>query len=214
LYRLQGRGDPIARGAQKLLPVLERVGLRGSWARLCDRLRFYWYLRGATDALPSLPAFDAFAREVVPQAQDVQEIVLDLRDGIAAAEAVIDSRRPESVGLRYGRHILGILPAAEGSEPWRGAHLRPFILRYLGPALLRALALDGRIIDASAADLQRLAKAIVRAGGFYTTGRLQPMWREQYLQWERLDAQLAKTLPIAGTAKPVHTAAREISERV
>jgi GT2 family glycosyltransferase len=214
LYRLHGRADPIARSLQKLLPVLERAGLRGPWARLCDKLRFYWYLRGATEALPSAGVFKAFACEVVPQAQDVQEIVLDLREGIAAAEAVIDGRRPESVGLRYGRHILGIMPAAEGSEPWRGAHLRPFIVRYLGPALLRALALDGRIVNAPAAELQRLAKAIVRAGGFYTNGRLQPMWREQYAQWERLDAQLGEISPVASLEKPVQVAPMKAPEGV
>lgn len=203
LYILRGRGDAIARSLQHLLPVLERVGFRGPWSGLYQKLRFYWYMRGVTDALKTRAELISYALEVFPPAQHVQEIVLDLREGIEAAEACLDAKRPENVGLRYGRHILGIMPASAGSEPWRGAHLRPFLVRYCGPALLRALALDGVIMDAPAADRQRLAKAIATSGKFYTTGRVQPMWREQAAQWERLDRQLADIRSNSGSKTPV-----------
>lgn len=212
LYYLRGRGDPVARALRHLLPILERLGLRGPWTRLHDKLRFYWYLRGVTEALRSWPELVCYALEVVPQAQDVQEIVIDLRDGIAAAEEQIDRRRPESVGLRYGRHVLGIMPAAAGAEPWRGAHLRPFLIRYCGRALLRAMALEGTIIDAPVPARQQLAKAIVSATAFYT-GRIQPMWSEQAAQWENLDRQLLE-INHSSMARGARAIAAKLSEGV
>jgi hypothetical protein len=73
------------------------------------------------------------------------EADIDLADGLSHAERWIDARRPRSLLVRCGAHVVGFLPDEPGAEPLRGLHLRRRLATELAPALLRALAAEGRM---------------------------------------------------------------------
>jgi GT2 family glycosyltransferase len=188
LHLLRGAGDPVARLLAALLVPLDRAALRAHWAALYGRLHRYWYLRGVTGELRSAAALDRFADEPAP---DAVPFAIDLREGIAAAEARLDAARPARVLLRHGEHAVGELPAAPAAEPWRGAHLRPFLLREAAPALLRALVLDGVVAPVGPADRERLARHVAELAPRLGPDGDHAMWEEQYAQWDRLDRERA-----------------------
>lgn len=189
LYLLNGRGDSVARALQHLLPLLDHAGLRLLWRTLYEKLHRYWYTRGVTEELRSGQEWAAYAWEVLPEHTAEPELTLDLCAGIEAAEACLDAVRPMSVSLRYGPHHLGIMPGAPGAEPWRGVHLRPFLLLRIGPVLLQALALEGVIDPGPELDRQQFARSIAAMSAYYGPDGQNAMWSEQYGQWDRLDQQ-------------------------
>ena len=181
----------VARAVQRLLPTLDHAGLREAWIRLYSKLRMYWYVRGAAEELKSTKDWAIYASQALPEPEGVAGLVIDLQEGLELAEARLDAERPNSVTLRFGRHPVGAMPAVSGAEPWRGAHLRSFLLHECGPAYLRALALEGGISGVTGAEARRLASAITATTKFYgPSNSVHDMWGEQYAQWERLDSQL------------------------
>lgn len=197
LYLLRGRGDGVAHGlTHLLLPLLERAGLRQLWRKLYDSLRHYWYIRGVTEELSPARAWASYAWAIDSAQLTEPALTLDLRAGLAQAEARLDAERPRHVTLHYGPHQLGVMASTPGTEPWRGAHLRPFLLGEAGPALLHALALEGVIDPSPTTDRQQLAEAILRMRPFYGPAGQPALWAEQYHQWDRLEHELAR-LPLA-----------------
>jgi len=136
-------GDRFVAGAQWLLPMYERIGLRFRWRALLEDLLNYWYWRGIVHAsggrnnVPILLSNAPPPREI--------ELELDLAGGIAAAEKRLDERRPNSVRFVYGEHVIGSVPGRDGAERLRGIHLREMIVRHFALQYLRAAARAGAI---------------------------------------------------------------------
>lgn len=180
-------GDVLAHSAQRLLPVLDRMGLRDHYAILFYKLRRYWYVRGVSEYFGSAAQWEDYVREAAAPG-DLRTLELDLRQGVASAEARLDEVRPERVLLRFGHHELGTLESEGGAERWRGAHLRSQLFRQLRTPLLRALALEGEIETATKAQRETLAKAIEDATRPRERSDPLNIWEEQQAQWERLSA--------------------------
>ena len=111
-----------------LLPVLERLGMRRPWHQLLYLIQHGWYWRGVVEELPSRAALQAFL-QTEPPPHTGAELVLDLRNGLAEAEAQLDRAHPTAIRLWYGSYAIGHFAAAAGTEGFRGPHLRP-LLRY------------------------------------------------------------------------------------
>ncbi|TNC71391.1 glycosyltransferase family 2 protein [Rubellimicrobium roseum] len=178
-----GRGtDWIMDLLARLLPPLDRIGFRRLHSLLFRSLQSYWYIRGVGDRLPTFRAWRSFALEGRDPVGK-PDLRLDLRDGIEAAEATLDRLRPGFVELRYGHRILGHLPRAIGAEPWAGRHLRPYLVRHLGPAYLRALAADDVIVPLTHDEFARLDTSLGYMAMHYGPRRSPWTWDEQYQQW-------------------------------
>lgn len=139
-------GDLLASGGLAVLAVLDRVRMRYRWRRLLDQLLGYWYWRGIADAVGS-PQELARLLESAPIEEDGvhDEIEIDLRNGVAAAEELLDARRPEGARLRYGPHLIGRILPQPGAERLRGPHLRPILGTHLAKPLLKTFAQEGVI---------------------------------------------------------------------
>jgi hypothetical protein len=177
--------DLVARALAYLLPVFDRHGLRGRYRRLFSNLRMYWYVRGLLAEVVDWKEFECGGRLTLP-APDHESAILDLREGLAEAEAHLDALRPGRVLLRFGSHDIGVLEYESGAEPWRGAHLRPQILSRFGAAYLTALALEGEIVPGSPAERAILAGCINRAFKHQPRLNLPDIWQEQLDQWTRM----------------------------
>jgi len=147
-----GGGDLLAIRLRHLLDLLERARLRSRWRRLLDDLLGYWYWRGVAVELGSRRALAGFIEGgLSPVDEGGDEIEIDLRQGLKAAERQLDETRPSGVHIRYGRQSVGRIPPQPGVEALRGVHLRPVLATDLAMPLLKALALEGSTDAASAA---------------------------------------------------------------
>jgi GT2 family glycosyltransferase len=141
-FRLPVVGTPLMHLVQLGLPVLEWFRLRPFWRYTLDGLMAYWYWRGVARHFKSLGEVQGFLVEPGPPRQ-APDIDLDLAQGLTAAEQLLDRERPASAAVRYGRHLVGWIPALPGAERLRGAHLRRILAVDLLPAFRRALAQAG-----------------------------------------------------------------------
>jgi GT2 family glycosyltransferase len=134
-------GERVAQALQSLLWVLELARMRGRWRRLCDHLLAFWYWRGVADAVGSRRALAAYLGEgpTSPETQGDTDITLDLERGLEDAERLLDSVRPSSATIRYGRRLVGHVPPVLGAEPLKGAHLRALLARELAWPLMQVL---------------------------------------------------------------------------
>jgi glycosyltransferase involved in cell wall biosynthesis len=160
-------GDRLMGMVLRLVGLLERVRLRGRWSWWVDRLLTYWYWRGVAEGSRSRQALEQFLSRVrahaTPRAEPSLEI--DLREGLTAAESLLDEVRPAGVRLRYGSMMVGEIPLQPGAEPLHGGHLRPILATRLAGPLLTALALE--LIDGRSEPAQLLAQGLpVRRGRF------------------------------------------------
>jgi glycosyltransferase involved in cell wall biosynthesis len=145
-----GGGDLLAVRLQHWLDLLERARLRSCWRRLLDDLLGYWYWRGVAVELGSRRALAGFIEGGLPPVDEGgDEIEIDLRQGLEAAERQLDEARPSGVHIRYGRQSVGRIPPQPGVEGLRGVHLRPILATNLAMPLLQALALEGSTAAAS-----------------------------------------------------------------
>jgi len=136
-------GDRFVAGAQWLLPMYERIGLRFRWRALLEDLLNYWYWRGIVDASGGRDHVAALLSNA-PHPREI-ELELDLLGGIAAAEKRLDEFRPKSVRFVYGEQVIGTVPERDGTERLRGIHLRELIVRHFAHQYLRAAARVGAI---------------------------------------------------------------------
>lgn len=187
-------GDRLAAGLGRQLPLLERAGLREQWGRLHNQLRLYWYWRGVAEEAGTPARLIALRREGAARApRGPITCAINLAAGLEVAEQRLDTERPAAAHLWYitgtRRRHIGVLPAQPGAEPWRGAHLRPFLTQHLALPFLEALAEAGAIHAGPPARLEQLSSAIERLARWYGPARTHELWWEQYSQWARLDAE-------------------------
>jgi hypothetical protein len=141
-------GDALVSWAEKLLHRLGKARVRNFWLRLLYALMAYWYWKGAAQELGSLQALKDFLKAERADPNGDQEILkLDLRQGIEAAERMLDDLRPASVRVCYGNREIGLIPATPGAEFLRGIHLRPILATSLARPFLTALAAEGLLKD-------------------------------------------------------------------
>jgi GT2 family glycosyltransferase len=136
-------GDRLAAGLRRVLDALERTRLRYHWQWICGVLRAYWYWRGVAEQVGDRQALIRLLQGSPAVAgPSGLEIELDLGDGLPAAERQLDAIRPMGARLRVGRQPVGRIPPEPGTEPLRGAHLRPFLASRLARPLLMAWAVE------------------------------------------------------------------------
>lgn len=136
-------GTTVADALTAGLRLLEGVRFRRRWRGILGALLAYWYWRGVATVLHTPAALDVLlnaSRTASPPA-----LTIDLAHGLEAAEAYLDSARPHRARLVYGVHPVGEVPDAPGSEPLRGAHLRPLLAKTLRREYLQALSEAGRV---------------------------------------------------------------------
>lgn len=140
-FGLPALGDRIAAVVRRGLDALEAARLRRPWRGLYGALRGYWYWRGVASEVGTRRAL----RDLLGKApsMDREELRIDLRAGIAEAEAILDRERPHGVRLLHGGQEIGSIPCRPGAEPLRGIHLRRVLAERLPVPLLRALPFEG-----------------------------------------------------------------------
>jgi hypothetical protein len=100
-------------------------------------------MRGVADVLSTQSALAQFLKlEPIAATQEEPEIEIDLKEGLFAAEQLLDTYRPTSIRICYGYQPVGYVPLAPGRERLRGEHLRPFLATTLASSLLSAIALE------------------------------------------------------------------------
>jgi hypothetical protein len=85
-----------------------------------------------------------------------REIEIDLMQGWATAERIIDEKRPDGIYLRYGELSIGHITPKVGIEPLRGVHLRPILANSLSDKLLVAIAVNGMPKSSSVKEIKPL----------------------------------------------------------
>jgi glycosyltransferase involved in cell wall biosynthesis len=142
-FRWPAAGDALARTIRRTLGPVERARLFGRWRHLCGAVRRYWYWRGVAEALDGRQSVAEYLQAgLATNVGHGTEIEIDLRDGVETAEQILDERRPQSVCVRYGRQLVGRIPAQPGAEPLKGSHLRPILATNMAWPLLQAMALE------------------------------------------------------------------------
>ncbi|MFN2195643.1 MAG: glycosyltransferase [Anaerolineales bacterium] len=137
-FHWPGIGDWLVGWLRSWLFILERMKLRLFWRRLQLGLSFYSYWRGVATRLPDVASVRAFLDITTSPKPFEPELVLDLAQGIAAAEQVLDAVHPASVKLTYKGLPIGVIPSIFGAERLRGPHLRTYLLKNFSLALARA----------------------------------------------------------------------------
>jgi GT2 family glycosyltransferase len=177
-------GDGVAKRGLRLLPPLERAGLRSAYRAWLRVLNAYWYFRGVADRLGSEAAWRALARATASGPVPAG-LRLDLRSGLVEAEAALDRAPAAQVDLLYGGDVLGVLPAQPGAEPWAGRHLRRAIADHVAFPYLRALARDGLIATGGVEADRRVLDGLAHAVRFAGRHPGEVMWDEETRQWDR-----------------------------
>lgn len=130
-----------------LLPVFERLRLRGTWRQLEAGAMYYNYWRGVAAHVGTLEAFERQATMAAAAAARVQAEVerdapeIDLALGMAAAEQVVEASRPLALRVRHGDRPVGLVPYAPGAERLRAVHLRRVLATELATQIAAALDL-------------------------------------------------------------------------
>ena len=110
-YRCGPLGDACACLIQLILKPMERLHFHKRWEWLYRGLRYYWYLRGVAEEIPTHRELVAFIQEALPYPiHDALNLQIDLADGIESAEQRLDRDRPSSVQLHYRQQLIGRIP--------------------------------------------------------------------------------------------------------
>lgn len=172
LLRIGGLLDPLMAAGPVVLRLLNRAGSRNSHRFLLGALQGYWYRRGAMSALGD--NWKELMRRPLPDRR-AYAVTIDLKDGIAAAEAKLSELRPPSVRLTYGETELGILHSETTAEAWDGRHLRGVLSGRLAVPFLAAVTASEAVLTEGS-----------HPHGWRTVGRreFQASAAENYFQWE------------------------------
>ncbi|HYK57741.1 MAG TPA: glycosyltransferase, partial [Flavisolibacter sp.] len=127
---------------EKLMYVLESLRLRKKWHAVNYKLHMYWYLRGLLDELPSRKKLKAYLKHTSVKQLCKEELEIDLKDGLEAAEEQLDRFRPGSVKLLFEKQAIGSIPLKPGTERLRGVHLRHLLATQFSNPLLKTIALE------------------------------------------------------------------------
>jgi hypothetical protein len=145
-FRCPEAGNILDALFRNMLNLLERKNLRGFWMRILNyRLTFYYWV-GVAGELGTKKALSDFLKGDLPDIDtNSEEINIDLRAGMEAAEKRLDNERPTGAFIYYGEHLVGHIYPQPGVERLRGIHLRPVLATDWARPLLKAIALDGSV---------------------------------------------------------------------
>ena len=142
-WRNRMAGDALARGLAALLRPLQQVKLRWRWVAVLETLLTYHYWRSVALTVGSPAALQALL-ETAPNVAQAPALI-DLAEGLDAAEAMLDAVRPRAARFVLGAEPVGDVADVPGEEPLRGVHLRPLLATILRDSYLLALARTGRV---------------------------------------------------------------------
>jgi glycosyltransferase involved in cell wall biosynthesis len=155
LFNMPFITDIQVSGLQYMLNVAERLKMRSYWRKLNNRIKDYWYLRGAAEILQTKKALVAFLKLGMEPAEKRKfDIDVDLKEGLTKAEDELDAKRPLSVRILYGQQCVGYIPLQAGSERLRGVHLRPVLATTLSWQLIQILAVERAVSKNSQQNVQ------------------------------------------------------------
>lgn len=133
-------GDFMARFLESQMEFIERIRWNGLWRRVLYGLMGYWYWRGVSTELSGFLKVRNFLNNPAARSEAISVLDVNLANGIARSESLLDEFQPDRVQLRINETKLGWIPYQPGSEPLRGRHLRPFLIHHLNIELVKALA--------------------------------------------------------------------------
>lgn len=140
-------GPPTIRARdRRLLALLGRLRLHEPFRRRAQAMFASAYWCGVGDALGGIERLPSYLRAGPSPAHDADEIEVDLREGLPAAERRLDDERPDGVRIRFGDTVVGRIPPEPGAERLRGLHLRAALAHELAPALASALMLERALL--------------------------------------------------------------------
>jgi hypothetical protein len=106
------------------------------------KLYDFHFLKGMIEEAGSVEALKKSASTTTYIAKE-KPAVIDLKNGLAEAEQMIDALRPTSIHLVFGKHEIGSLPDKFGYEPWKSGHLRAALAaEQFKWKMMQAVALD------------------------------------------------------------------------
>jgi len=132
--------DALARGLTNLMPLLEWLKIRGKWNRLSYLLHTYWYYRGLVQELPLKKDLLDYLH-YAPLIENVQEMEIDLEQGLNAAAQKLDDLRPGALCITFAKQVIGFVEPKPGWERLRGAHLRHILSTQFSKPLIKTMAL-------------------------------------------------------------------------
>lgn len=133
-------GDLFAHFLRKQMEIIERIRWYKLWRRVLYGLMGYWYWRGVSTELPNLAKVKDFLSNPDAQREARSVCHINLAEGIAKSELILDECRPDIVRLSINQTELGWIPYQPGSEQIRGGHLRPYLVNNLIYELVKAHA--------------------------------------------------------------------------
>ena len=140
------------------LGFLEKFRIRRYWGRILYFILDCSYWVGVKEQLGTIQALDDFLEGHLDSSTEKDSIIeLDLHEGIGTAERKLDQKRPAGAVIHYGNQLVGRILPQPGSEPLRGAHLRPVLATKLARPLAKALVQEG-VMDLHV-DAERLLAA-------------------------------------------------------
>jgi glycosyltransferase involved in cell wall biosynthesis len=143
------------------LGLLKRARRRYRWRSFVNIVLDYWYWVGVASELQTKQELIGFLmRGSGKKNVEKAEVEIDLYDGLEAAERLLDEKRPESVRLRYRKHLIGRIPASPGTEPLRGIHLRSILAKEFGWTLYKVLVLENVVNQAGISSNNDLRSAL------------------------------------------------------
>ncbi len=134
--------DAIAFSSRHLMNLFELLRFRNKWNKLNKKLHSYWYARGVLEELhtrKNLKNYLQFVPENVLKADDIK---IDLKHGMVAAEKMLDEKRPAAINIHYDNQQVGSVAHKPGFERLRGVHLRPILASELSSSLMKSVALN------------------------------------------------------------------------
>ncbi|MEJ7912603.1 MAG: glycosyltransferase [Chitinophagaceae bacterium] len=128
---------------RKWMEVLDKYKFRVLWQKYSWRIHLYSYLLGVAAVVKSPDnLYRLIERPTSTAVLNATEMVIDLEKGIDCAEQKMDNLRPLSLEIRYGKHLIGIIPSSPGTERLRGRHLRPILAEKFYLTLFQILTVE------------------------------------------------------------------------
>ena len=131
--------------ALPLLRLFEQLKWRGAWRALQGAVLFHSYWRGAAVQVGSRHTLCTLLNECEVAADawvdGTTHLVLDLADGIEAAEKLLDERRPDAITVTIRDLHVGSSIAPVNAERLHGGHVRRMLATSLAHELRFALSM-------------------------------------------------------------------------
>jgi glycosyltransferase involved in cell wall biosynthesis len=134
--------DAMAFLARHLMNLFELLRFRNKWNYLNNKLHSYWYGSGVLKELHTRKNLKDYLRFQPENRINHECLTINLKNGLAAAEKILDENRPATIKIILDNHQIGSIAYKPGFERLRGVHLRPILATELESALMKTVAFD------------------------------------------------------------------------